>query len=156
MSGKHYKGPEVSCCIKYFIFGFNVIFWVSGAGLVFFCASCSCCSGWAGPGAPGPCVTAEPAGRFRTGLRGCLRPARPAQPFPGQVVAAAFLHLPGLPALFPSGPINCFCCWYEAGFVPSSPLLVFSFFPAASFLPAPLLCGGRGRERPGTRAWRTN
>ncbi|XP_045392812.1 tetraspanin-5 isoform X2 [Lemur catta] len=27
MSGKHYKGPEVSCCIKYFIFGFNVIFW---------------------------------------------------------------------------------------------------------------------------------
>lgn len=30
MSGKHYKGPEVSCCIKYFIFGFNVIFWVSG------------------------------------------------------------------------------------------------------------------------------
>lgn len=29
MSGKHYKGPEVSCCIKYFIFGFNVIFWVS-------------------------------------------------------------------------------------------------------------------------------
>uniref|UniRef100_D6RG91 Tetraspanin 5 n=1 Tax=Mus musculus TaxID=10090 RepID=D6RG91_MOUSE len=32
MSGKHYKGPEVSCCIKYFIFGFNVIFWTSLAG----------------------------------------------------------------------------------------------------------------------------
>ncbi|XP_025060058.1 tetraspanin-5 isoform X3 [Alligator sinensis] len=32
MSGKHYKGPEVSCCIKYFIFGFNVIFWIC-AGL---------------------------------------------------------------------------------------------------------------------------
>ncbi|KAE8630787.1 hypothetical protein XENTR_v10000960 [Xenopus tropicalis] len=30
MSGKHYKGPEVSCCIKYFIFGFNVIFWLLG------------------------------------------------------------------------------------------------------------------------------
>ncbi|VFV40320.1 Hypothetical predicted protein [Lynx pardinus] len=30
MSGKHYKGPEVSCCIKYFIFGFNVIFWPLG------------------------------------------------------------------------------------------------------------------------------
>lgn len=30
MSGKHYKGPEVSCCIKYFIFGFNVIFWFLG------------------------------------------------------------------------------------------------------------------------------
>lgn len=29
MSGKHYKGQEVSCCIKYFIFGFNIIFWVS-------------------------------------------------------------------------------------------------------------------------------
>lgn len=28
MSGKHYKGQEVSCCIKYFIFGFNIIFWV--------------------------------------------------------------------------------------------------------------------------------
>uniref|UniRef100_A0A4W3HKU3 Tetraspanin n=1 Tax=Callorhinchus milii TaxID=7868 RepID=A0A4W3HKU3_CALMI len=30
MSGKHYKGPEVSCCIKYFIFGFNIIFWLLG------------------------------------------------------------------------------------------------------------------------------
>ncbi|KAM4054080.1 tetraspanin-5 isoform 2-T2 [Anomaloglossus baeobatrachus] len=30
MSGKHYKGPEVSCCIKYFIFAFNVIFWFLG------------------------------------------------------------------------------------------------------------------------------
>lgn len=29
MSGKHFKGHEVSCCIKYFIFGFNIIFWVS-------------------------------------------------------------------------------------------------------------------------------
>ncbi|KAK2519937.1 Tspan5 [Columba guinea] len=33
MSGKHYKGPEVSCCIKYFIFGFNVIFWGVLSGL---------------------------------------------------------------------------------------------------------------------------
>uniref|UniRef100_A0A3Q4GSF1 Tetraspanin-5-like n=1 Tax=Neolamprologus brichardi TaxID=32507 RepID=A0A3Q4GSF1_NEOBR len=29
MSGNHYKGHEVSCCIKYFIFGFNILFWVS-------------------------------------------------------------------------------------------------------------------------------
>lgn len=29
MSGNHYKGNEVSCCIKYFIFGFNILFWVS-------------------------------------------------------------------------------------------------------------------------------
>lgn len=29
MSGKHFKAHEVSCCIKYFIFGFNIIFWVS-------------------------------------------------------------------------------------------------------------------------------
>lgn len=28
MSGNHYKGHEVSCCIKYFIFGFNILFWV--------------------------------------------------------------------------------------------------------------------------------
>lgn len=28
MSGNHYKGQEVSCCIKYFIFGFNILFWV--------------------------------------------------------------------------------------------------------------------------------
>ncbi|MEQ2170664.1 hypothetical protein GOODEAATRI_002628, partial [Goodea atripinnis] len=27
MSGKHFKAHEVSCCIKYFIFGFNIIFW---------------------------------------------------------------------------------------------------------------------------------
>lgn len=41
MSGKHYKGPEVSCCIKYFIFGFNVIFWVSEADFVSSSASSS-------------------------------------------------------------------------------------------------------------------
>uniref|UniRef100_A0A3B5KQM4 Uncharacterized protein n=1 Tax=Xiphophorus couchianus TaxID=32473 RepID=A0A3B5KQM4_9TELE len=28
MSGNHFKGHEVSCCIKYFIFGFNILFWV--------------------------------------------------------------------------------------------------------------------------------
>lgn len=28
MSGNYYKGNEVSCCIKYFIFGFNILFWV--------------------------------------------------------------------------------------------------------------------------------
>lgn len=28
ISGKHFKAHEVSCCIKYFIFGFNIIFWV--------------------------------------------------------------------------------------------------------------------------------
>uniref|UniRef100_A0A8C8CQ57 Tetraspanin n=1 Tax=Oncorhynchus tshawytscha TaxID=74940 RepID=A0A8C8CQ57_ONCTS len=27
MSGKYFKAHEVSCCIKYFIFGFNIIFW---------------------------------------------------------------------------------------------------------------------------------
>ncbi|TNN46626.1 Tetraspanin-5 [Liparis tanakae] len=27
MSGNQYKGNEVSCCIKYFIFGFNILFW---------------------------------------------------------------------------------------------------------------------------------
>lgn len=34
MFGKYYKGFEVSCCIKYFIFGFNVIFWF--LGIMFF------------------------------------------------------------------------------------------------------------------------
>ncbi|XP_061619067.1 tetraspanin-5-like isoform X2 [Phyllopteryx taeniolatus] len=34
MSGKHYKGHEVSCCIKYFIFGFNILFWLLGMALV--------------------------------------------------------------------------------------------------------------------------
>ncbi|XP_069781774.1 tetraspanin-5 isoform X3 [Narcine bancroftii] len=34
MSGKHYKGPEVSCCIKYFIFGFNIIFWFLGVAFL--------------------------------------------------------------------------------------------------------------------------
>uniref|UniRef100_A0A673K7Y0 Tetraspanin n=1 Tax=Sinocyclocheilus rhinocerous TaxID=307959 RepID=A0A673K7Y0_9TELE len=34
MSGKHYKGQEVSCCIKYFIFGFNIIFWVRDFQLI--------------------------------------------------------------------------------------------------------------------------
>lgn len=29
MSGKHFNVHEVGCCIKYFIFGFNIIFWVS-------------------------------------------------------------------------------------------------------------------------------
>ena len=37
MSGKHFKAHEVSCCIKYFIFGFNIIFWVSPMAAV--CAS---------------------------------------------------------------------------------------------------------------------
>ncbi|MBN3279877.1 TSN17 protein, partial [Polyodon spathula] len=36
MSGKHhhYKGPEVSCCVKYFLFGFNIIFWLLGASFL--------------------------------------------------------------------------------------------------------------------------
>ncbi|KAG9274234.1 tetraspanin-5 [Astyanax mexicanus] len=34
MSGKHYKGHEVSCCIKYFIFGFNIIFWLLGVAFL--------------------------------------------------------------------------------------------------------------------------
>lgn len=51
MSGKHYKGPEVSCCIKYFIFGFNVIFWVSG--VVFVSSSASSSSTSPAAAAPG-------------------------------------------------------------------------------------------------------
>ena len=35
MSGNYYKGHEVSCCIKYFIFGFNILFWVRGFCLCF-------------------------------------------------------------------------------------------------------------------------
>lgn len=31
MSGNQFKGQEVSCCIKYFIFGFNILFWVSSS-----------------------------------------------------------------------------------------------------------------------------
>ncbi|XP_058402431.1 tetraspanin-17 isoform X3 [Diceros bicornis minor] len=33
MSGKHqhFQEPEVGCCGKYFLFGFNVVFWVLGA-----------------------------------------------------------------------------------------------------------------------------
>ncbi|KAI3375857.1 hypothetical protein L3Q82_004129 [Scortum barcoo] len=34
MTGNHYKGHEVSCCIKYFIFGFNILFWLLGMALV--------------------------------------------------------------------------------------------------------------------------
>ncbi|KAM4714428.1 tetraspanin-5a isoform 3-T3 [Anableps anableps] len=34
MSGNHFKGHEVSCCIKYFIFGFNILFWLLGMALV--------------------------------------------------------------------------------------------------------------------------
>ncbi|MEE6479858.1 hypothetical protein FKM82_012388 [Ascaphus truei] len=36
MSGKHqhFKGPEVSCCVKYFLFGFNIVFWLLGASFL--------------------------------------------------------------------------------------------------------------------------
>ncbi|XP_055794765.1 tetraspanin-5-like isoform X1 [Salvelinus fontinalis] len=34
MSGKQFKGHEVSCCIKYFIFGFNIIFWLLGVAFL--------------------------------------------------------------------------------------------------------------------------
>ncbi|KAG8578573.1 hypothetical protein GDO81_010535 [Engystomops pustulosus] len=36
MSGKHqhFKGPEVSCCVKYFLFGFNIVFWLLGAAFL--------------------------------------------------------------------------------------------------------------------------
>ncbi|XP_070972254.1 tetraspanin-5-like isoform X3 [Oncorhynchus clarkii lewisi] len=34
MSGKHFKAHEVSCCIKYFIFGFNIIFWLLGVAFL--------------------------------------------------------------------------------------------------------------------------
>lgn len=33
MPGKHqqFQDPEVGCCGKYFLFGFNIVFWVLGA-----------------------------------------------------------------------------------------------------------------------------
>ncbi|XP_060692770.1 tetraspanin-17 isoform X3 [Hemiscyllium ocellatum] len=34
MSGKHFKGPEVSCCVKYVLFGFNIVFWLLGAAFL--------------------------------------------------------------------------------------------------------------------------
>ncbi|XP_078799622.1 tetraspanin-5 isoform X6 [Oryzias latipes] len=34
ISGKHFKAHEVSCCIKYFIFGFNIIFWFLGVAFL--------------------------------------------------------------------------------------------------------------------------
>ncbi|KAM7417955.1 hypothetical protein PAMA_017546 [Pampus argenteus] len=36
MSRKHHhlKGAEVSCCVKYFLFGFNIIFWLLGAAFL--------------------------------------------------------------------------------------------------------------------------
>ncbi|XP_045070748.1 tetraspanin-5-like, partial [Coregonus clupeaformis] len=34
MSGKHFKAHEVRCCIKYFIFGFNIIFWLLGVAFL--------------------------------------------------------------------------------------------------------------------------
>ncbi|XP_077466059.1 tetraspanin-17 [Stigmatopora argus] len=36
MNRKHhqFKGAEVSCCVKYFLFGFNVIFWLLGAAFL--------------------------------------------------------------------------------------------------------------------------
>ncbi|KAM9849478.1 tetraspanin-17 isoform 1-T1 [Aulostomus maculatus] len=30
----HYKSAEVSCCVKYFLFGFNIIFWLLGAAFL--------------------------------------------------------------------------------------------------------------------------
>uniref|UniRef100_A0A8C2HCW7 Tetraspanin n=1 Tax=Cyprinus carpio TaxID=7962 RepID=A0A8C2HCW7_CYPCA len=30
----HFKGAEVSCCVKYFLFGFNIIFWLLGAAFL--------------------------------------------------------------------------------------------------------------------------
>lgn len=73
MSGKHYKGPEVSCCIKYFIFGFNVIFWVSGPVARRFVSSSTTFSSSSRAAAPGmgtarnenrrDRVKAEPRGR---------------------------------------------------------------------------------------------
>lgn len=33
----HFKGAEVSCCVKYSLFGFNIIFWVSKYN---FCVVC--------------------------------------------------------------------------------------------------------------------
>uniref|UniRef100_A0AAQ4QNH8 Tetraspanin n=1 Tax=Gasterosteus aculeatus aculeatus TaxID=481459 RepID=A0AAQ4QNH8_GASAC len=36
MSRKHHhlKGAEVSCCVKYFLFGFNILFWLLGAAFL--------------------------------------------------------------------------------------------------------------------------
>ncbi|XP_049602539.1 tetraspanin-17 [Syngnathus scovelli] len=35
MNRKHkYKGAEVSCCVKYFLFGFNILFWLLGAAFL--------------------------------------------------------------------------------------------------------------------------
>uniref|UniRef100_A0A673GTW0 Tetraspanin n=1 Tax=Sinocyclocheilus rhinocerous TaxID=307959 RepID=A0A673GTW0_9TELE len=34
MSGKHFSVHEVGCCIKYFIFGFNIIFWLLGVAFL--------------------------------------------------------------------------------------------------------------------------
>lgn len=34
MSGKHFNVHEVGCCIKYFIFGFNIIFWLLGVAFL--------------------------------------------------------------------------------------------------------------------------
>ena len=33
MSRKHFRGPEASGSIKYFIFGFSVIFWIAFLGI---------------------------------------------------------------------------------------------------------------------------
>uniref|UniRef100_A0A674N7Z3 Tetraspanin n=1 Tax=Takifugu rubripes TaxID=31033 RepID=A0A674N7Z3_TAKRU len=30
----HFKGAEVSCCVKYFLFGFNILFWLLGAAFL--------------------------------------------------------------------------------------------------------------------------
>ncbi|XP_020562357.1 tetraspanin-17 isoform X2 [Oryzias latipes] len=31
---RHFKGTEVSCCVKYILFGFNIIFWLLGAAFL--------------------------------------------------------------------------------------------------------------------------
>ncbi|CDQ91208.1 unnamed protein product [Oncorhynchus mykiss] len=31
---QHFKGAEVSCSVKYFLFGFNIIFWLLGAAFL--------------------------------------------------------------------------------------------------------------------------
>ncbi|KAF6731357.1 Tetraspanin-17 [Oryzias melastigma] len=31
---RHFKGAEVSCCVKYILFGFNIIFWLLGAAFL--------------------------------------------------------------------------------------------------------------------------
>lgn len=130
MSGKHYKGPEVSCCIKYFIFGFNVIFWVSGRNPRPRTAEVAAAVGR--PERGSRVTVGREAGWGGGGGRG--------PPRPSQLTAC-----PRLVQLL--GPPSGFCCRCRGASCFFNPPF---FLPLTSPPPSPqLLCGGGAARHAG-------